>query len=257
MSLANFTFDVLRGVSEVAISPASRQFVNSVPKGDGHPVIICPGFMTDDDSTKRLRRFLADKGYETHGWHLGRNTGFGTTGYNTEYLAVHIDNIVRNAGRKASLVGWSLGGVMAREYARAKPNNVRQVMTLGSPVRGAPKGTLVYGLYKRFSDHAIDSDNAARILNQIALPPKGIPCTSIFSKTDGVVPWRYSIELEDAYTDNIEVYGSHVGLGVNPAVYLAVSDRLALPEDQWEPFDRYANPWRPAIFPSSGHNYLV
>ena len=213
--------------------------------------------MTSDKSTRQLRRYLRSKNYDAHGWNLGRNHGFGTAGYNIEHLAEHIEDVAEQSGRPVSLIGWSLGGLIVREYAKLYPEYVRQVITLGSPLQGAPKNTVIYSLYSRFSNDDINSDDAQEVMAAMHHLPEDVPCTSIFSKMDGIVPWKYSVQPKGDYTDNIEVYGAHIGLGVNPSVFIAVADRLAQPEGEWAPFDRTANPWRPLLYPSSGHNYRL
>ena len=159
----------------------------------------------------------------------------------------------RRTRRKVSLVGWSLGGVLARELAKRAPDQIRQVMTLGSPLTAQPQATSVHWLYERIGDTRLDDEETRRILADIRRPPAHVPSTAIYTKTDGIVPWRASKEPEAANTDNIEVYASHCGLGVNPFVYFAVADRLALPEGGWKPFDRRASRWRRIAYPSSGH----
>ena len=245
-----------RAVSEMASLPAAQFLLRTAPEGDGHPVIVCPGFLTSDVATGLLRRFVRGRGYRVYGWTLGRNLGPGTAGLDSEHLADWVVSVYRQHRRKVSLVGWSLGGVMARELAKRMPDQIRQVITLGSPLNGQPDSSSIAWLFKRVSDAPpLDTPEMQDMLAQIPSPPEHVPSTAIFTKTDGIVPWRGCIEPEAPNTDNIEVYASHCGLGVNPFVFYAIADRLALPENEWLPFDREANRWRRFAYPSSGHVY--
>ncbi|MEO1656976.1 MAG: alpha/beta hydrolase [Pseudomonadota bacterium] len=244
-----------RALSEMSLLPAAQVPLRAAPSGDGHSVIVCPGFLTSDRSTGFLRRFIASKGYETFGWELGRNLGPGTTGGSFELLADKIHDAYQASGRKVSLVGWSLGGVMARELAKQFPEQIRQVVTLGSPISGKVEASTISWLYNQVAGQQPMPLYMQEMMENIAHPPTDVPSTSIFTKTDGIVHWRGCIEPKSKMTDNIEVYASHCGLGVNPIVYFAIADRLALPENEWSPFDRQASIWRRAAFPSSGHVY--
>lgn len=247
--------EVGRALGELSALPAAQSFLNLAPAGDGHPVVVCPGFLTSDQSTGLLRRFIRTKGYRVHGWELGRNMGPGTAGANNERLAQRVIDVYRQSRRKVSLVGWSLGGVLARELAKRLPDQVRQVITLGSPLNVGPNSTSVSWIYQRIGDTPFNTEEMKAMIAGVREPPPHTPSTAIFSKTDGIVPWRGCIERKTPLTDNIEVYASHCGLGVNPFVYFAIADRLALPENGWRPFDRTASRWRRVAYPSSGHAY--
>ncbi len=247
--------EVGRALGEFSLLPAAELPLRLAPEGDGHTVLVCPGFLTSDGSTGPLRRFIRSKGYNVYGWNLGRNLGPATTGSRLELLEDLVESLKKQSHRKISIVGWSLGGVMAREIAKQRPELVRQVITLGSPLHGQPESSNVNWIYTRVAKDAHLEEEIEKILEQLHEPPEKVPSTSIFSKTDGVVPWRGCIEPETPITDNIEVYASHCGLGVNPFVYFAIADRLALPENDWTPFDRNASAWRQLAYPSSGHGY--
>jgi dienelactone hydrolase len=137
------------------------------------------------------------------GWTLGVNRG--PSSQTVDRLMRLVDQLVSEQHRRVSVVGWSLGGVFAVGVARRVPKDIRQVITLGSPVAGAPEA------------------------------PPHVPVTSIYSKTDGIVPWRYSILPRVPLRESIEVRGSHLGLGHNPAVLSIVAERLAQPDGQWRP----------------------
>jgi len=246
-----------RALGEMASLPAAQALLRIAPVGDGHAVVVCPAFMTGDSATGLLRQFIRSRGYRVYGWELGRNMGPATTGENQEHLAKRVTDVFRQSGRKVSLIGWSLGGVLARELAKRMPDRVRQVITLGSPLGIDPRSTRVNWVYRRIGDTPIPEEGIAEILAGVRTPPKQVPSTAIFSKTDGIVPWRGCIEPKGQLTDNIEVFSSHCGLGVHPFVFYAVADRLALPENGWAPFDRNASSWRRVAYPSSGHCYDV
>lgn len=233
-----------------SLSVAAGPLLATAPRGDGHPVLVLPGFMTSDASTAVLRRYLKRLGYEACTWDLGRNLGPRAIGREGEKLVAKLREIHERTGQKVSLVGWSLGGVMARLVARQAPDAVRQVITLGSPFAGSPRATNVWRLYEALTGQKIDDPHTQGQLKESATPPP-VPSTAIYSREDGVVAWQNCREPECGTTDNIEVHGSHCGLGVNPAVLYAVADRLAQPEDHWAPFKREGlKSW---IYPHAGH----
>jgi pimeloyl-ACP methyl ester carboxylesterase len=226
-----------RSVFEFGSLPLASPWLATAPKGDGHPVLVLPGFVTTDVSTAVLRNYLDWLGYDAHAWELGRNLGPRAIGAEGEKLIARLDEVFEETGKKISLIGWSLGGMMARQLARRRPDKVRQVITLGSPIVGDPRSTTVWRMYEMMTGQRIDDAAVKAQLEESALPPP-VRSTAIFSKGDGVVAWQNCLEPAAETTDNIEVYGSHCGLGVNPAVLYATADRLALDEGQWRPFDR-------------------
>jgi len=220
------------------------------PRGDGHPVLVLPGFVTTDISTAPLRRFLRGLGYDAYAWELGRNLGPKAIGHEGEKLIARLREIHDATGHKVSLIGWSLGGVMARQLSRRAPEAVRQVISLGSPFTGRPQATNVWRTYQILTGQRLDDPDTRVQLSESALPPP-VPSTAIYSREDGVVAWQNCIEPQGPETDNIEVHGSHCGLGVNPAVLYAVADRLAQAEGAWHPFERGG--LRSLVYPFAGH----
>ena len=203
------------------------------PAGDGHTVLVFPGLSASDATTFPLRGYLGTLGYETQGWNQGFN--FGPRAGVLESAKRALQEASGASGRKVSLIGWSLGGVYARELAKEMPDLVRCVITLGSPFAGPPKSTNAWRIYELTSGRDIEREHSHFDLP--AAPPQ--PTTSIYSRSDGIVAWQGSIQEPDhADTENIEVVASHIGLGVNPSALWAVADRLAQPEGQWRPFDR-------------------
>ncbi|MGD8417431.1 MAG: alpha/beta hydrolase [Pseudomonadales bacterium] len=192
------------------------------PRGSG-PVMVLPGFMADDASTWLLRRFLTSIGYSVRPWDLGQNRG-----PMMAYLPVLIDELDawrQSCGARPSLVGWSRGGTLSREIARERPDLIRSVVTLGSPVRGGVGGTSIGRLVTRQTGLTPAQINA--ILRERQRRPITTPITALYSKTDGVVSWQACIDDVNPNVTHREVPGSHVGLGVNAAVYRLVARALA------------------------------
>jgi hypothetical protein len=229
---------------------ASAPLLAAAPSGDGHPVLVLPGFATSDVSTKPLRRFLKAKGYDVRAWTLGRNLGPLAIGRDGEKLRAVLEAIYAETGRKVSLVGWSLGGLMSKTLASQHPDLIRQIITLGSPLAGSPKSTAVWRLYEGMTGDRVDDEVALKHFHEAQQPPK-VPSTAIYSKNDGIVPWQNCTMAPHALSDNIEVRGSHCGLGVNAVVMYAIADRLAQADGDWKPFTRSG--LKSCAYPSSGH----
>jgi pimeloyl-ACP methyl ester carboxylesterase len=224
----------MRGIFEFNASLLLSPLLMRAPKGDGHPVLTLPGFLASDLSMAPMRRYLKELGYDAHAWNMGRNIG-GISRMRTA-LRERLAGIHESSGRKVSLVGWSLGGVYARDLALQAPQLVRYVVTLGSPFANDVRATNATRLYEALSGEAVDHDPELREAISGDLP---VPTTSIYSRADGVVNWRTCLLRPSNAAENIEVYlASHVGLGVNPAALWAVADRLAQPEGQFRQFDR-------------------
>ena len=223
-----------RAVFEFGAFVALRGLLGRLPKGDGHPVLVLPGFMAGDASTRPMRGLLDDLGYEAHGWGLGRNVRIDTT--REREMNDVLSRIADKAGRKVSIVGWSLGGVFAREIAKVQPENVRSVISLGSPITNDRSATNASRLFEYLNGKEPEPVRAGRYRDLEAAPP--VPTTSILTKSDGIVAWRGSVQKSGGQTENIEVLASHCGLGVNPAVMVAIADRLAQREGEWKPFER-------------------
>lgn len=229
--------EVPRSLREMGMLRQAEAVLASAPDGDGHPVLVVPGFIAGDGSTAILRRFLKNHGYDAYAWELGRNLGPRAIGPAGEKLMSRLVDIHRQTGRKVSLVGWSLGGIMARLVARRLPEAVRQIISLGSPFAGNPRASNVWRPYQMLTGQKIDDAATIEQLAEVAAPPP-VPSTAIYTRGDGIVAWQNCMEPAGRTTDNIEVVGSHLGLVINPAVLYAVADRLAQPEGEWRPFDR-------------------
>lgn len=221
-----------RAVYELAGSYVARLFLE-LPKGDGHPVLVFPGFIASGVSTKPLRGFLAEQGYTPYSWKQGRNLGL-RHGLE-ERMRDRVTDLRKRHGSKVSLIGWSLGGVFAREIARQIPDEVRLVITLGSPF-GEPRANHPWRLYNLLADTRIEDMDQARFAEMREPPP--VPSTAIYSETDGLAAWQSCMERPGPSSESVRVTGSHCGLGVSALAYTVIADRLAQAEGSWQPFRR-------------------
>jgi pimeloyl-ACP methyl ester carboxylesterase len=232
-SRALFLTEPARGVLTLATLPLNAPWLNFAPRGDGHTVLVLPGLRASDISTRPLRYWLRRLGYDVRGWGLGRNLG------PTEKVLAGMDHALelaaRDSGGPVSLVGWSLGGIFARELARTHRSSVRQVITMGSPFALVdPAQSRAEGAYRRTGSQHVDRD---RLPSREQLrKPIPVPSTAVFSRRDGVVDWAATIEPDSASHENVEVRCGHLGFGVDPATYWVIADRLALEPGQWQRF---------------------
>jgi hypothetical protein len=224
-----------RALYEFGTFLAASPFLRAIGRGDRHPVLVLPGFTADDRSTLPLRWFLRGQGYWTHGWTLGSNMG--PTRRVVRGLEARLTEVHERHDRTVTLIGWSLGGIYARLLARRHPDMVRQVITLGSPFRMIDGDhSTAERLWNRRQHRFSATDREELYLPEDDRPPLSVPSTAIYTRTDGVVRWYTCIERAGDRRENIEVRGSHSGLGWNPAVLVAIADRLAQPEGTWRPF---------------------
>jgi len=220
-----------RTILELASLLPAAPLLRRAPMGDGHPVLVLPPFFGTDFATRVLRRFLEGRGYEVFGWGLGRNLG--PTPEVVQGLAERLTAIRARHGRTVSLIGWSLGGVYARELARSRMVEVRQVITLASPFRdvdavNVPRFMRVFGNRR-------PHDRQAEVRARMHLPPP-VPTTAIYSRSDGIVAWQSCAETSGKRCENVEVESSHLGIAHHPGALLTIADRLAQAESEWRPF---------------------
>lgn len=188
------------------------------PRGDGSKVLVIPGFATTDVSTRPVRTFLRSIGWDAVGWGLGRNTGDVEAG--RDRLLEVVDEATRD-GSKIAAVGWSLGGALAREMARERPDAVRRVVTFGTPLAGGPRYTTAGSNYDEAEIQRIEA-----LIAEAKQRPIAAPITAIYSRNDGIVAWRACLD-DDPRTEMVEVSSSHVGMGIDPDVWRIVAKRLA------------------------------
>lgn len=224
-----------RAVIEALSVVINKDMLDNVPRGNGDPVMVLPGLGTSDISTVPLRRFLTNIGYRVFGWELGLNKG-----YKPEYedeLLRRLRKIYLKYHRPVKLIGWSMGGIYAREIAKLEHHAVSQVITMGSPFSGGKaQKTNVNALYRLLNGQKIRDTHDSRANTLPFAPP--VPTTAIYSKSDGVVSWQYCIEYDEGdHLENIEVRGSHLGMGINSMTWLILADRLAQQPGSWKPFD--------------------
>ncbi len=222
-----------RAAGELAASMAVAPLLAVERRGDGHPVLVLPGMLGGDLSTVLLRRYLRWLGYSVSGWELGTNVG--PTEAVVRGLRDRVARASDESGRKVSLVGWSLGGLYAYELARRAPGSVRQVVTLGSPVRVAGRGG-------RTASQLLDNLSHLHMV-PAAVPrpwteagPLTVPATAVYTRSDGVVSWKSCLLPAGRRRENVEVRGSHSGLAHNPTVLHLLADRLGAAEGEWRAF---------------------
>lgn len=231
-SVALALSEVARTAIEASALFVSAPFMKSVPHGEAHDVMVLPGFGCSDLSTYLLRTYLASLGYRVHDWGLGRNLGARTVGKAGERLAARIARISEGGANPISLVGHSLGGVLSRLHAIERPQEVRQVICLGSPFVGDLRAVnrFVLRAHDRLSGQPASTRETKRFVSL------DVPFTAIYSQTDGIVAASDTSEVVGERAETIEVYSSHLGLVAHPAVLYAIADRLAQSPDKWRPF---------------------
>jgi pimeloyl-ACP methyl ester carboxylesterase len=216
----------------------SANLLRRAPRGDGHHVLVLPGLGGGDATTRAMRAFLRRLDYYVHAWRLGTN--WGPTDRIIDGLGERFRVLFSEHGRRLSLIGHSMGGIYARELARRAPQAVRQVITLGSPVRWGPDSTSnAEPLYRTLSRvHSDRAKGAPR--REVAHVTPGVPLTAVFTYTDGIVHWSSCVVNPSSQQESIEVRGSHSGLIHNPVALLVVADRLGQMEGKWTPFEERA-----------------
>ncbi|MEJ8851202.1 alpha/beta hydrolase [Variovorax rhizosphaerae] len=224
-----------RALAEFGVFMMSQPLQWLLPRGDSHAVIIIPGLVQSGVAVTPLRNALRRLGYDAHTWDQGRNLGFSKAELHS--VREQAEELAGSTGKKVSIIGWSLGGIYARELAFEIPDVLRQVITLAAPFSGDATTSNVQWLYDTVTKSRageIDDAMAMRIRGQLP-----VPSTAIYSRTDGFVAWQSCIDEHLCDTnENIEVCSSHSGLGFNAQVLYVIADRLAQPDGRWRKMSR-------------------
>ncbi|MGQ0838970.1 esterase/lipase family protein [Actinokineospora sp.] len=231
-SLGLYLTEPARGVLDLAALPLAAPWLYRAPRGEGRPVLVLPGLLAGDASTAVLRTFLRHLGHRAYGWRLGRNYGPGAAVMTR--LPAMLTTLAERHDGPVSIVGWSLGGIYARELARQNPSVVRQVITLGSPFAQIDdrqsRAQKVYDRYAR--SRGVHPRTPTRA---VLAAPIDVPVTAVHSRRDGIVHWQTCVETPGHQSQNVRVRCSHLGYGHDPAVLWLIADRLAA--TTWRPFE--------------------
>ncbi|MEO3761398.1 alpha/beta hydrolase [Mycobacterium sp. B14F4] len=224
--------DPARAVYDYSLLTYSMPLLAALPRGDGHPVLVLPRLHGTDISTIPLRTILKGLGYRTYGWQLGFNIG--PTSKVVHGIRARLDYLTNHHQCPVTIIGWSLGGIYARQLARRNPQAVRQVITLGSPIRLARhEQSRANRLFHLYAHEHIEPLNLPLERGEGPLP---VPATSIYTPLDGIVAWRTCLDEPSPQSENIAVLASHLGIAYHPAALWVIADRLAQPADEWKPF---------------------
>lgn len=197
------------------------------PHGNGQPVLVLPGYGAGDVSTIMLKLYLRLLGYRARGWGLGRNSGQASD--LLPKILKRAVSLARRSQSKIHLIGWSFGGYLARELARERADLVGRVITLGTPVIGGPKYTVLARSFRRLG---LDVDAMAAEVEQRTAVALCTPVTAIYSRRDAIVAWRACIDPVATNIEHIEVATTHLGFGFSPEVYKIIAQRLAAAVDK-------------------------
>lgn len=224
-SKALWAAELPRAVWAFASLLPARAMLDAAPRGDGRPVMLLPGLVNSDRSMTIMRHYLTGLGYRCSGWGLGRNLGNRAIGNNGELLLARVEDFARDSGQPVTLIGVSLGGIIARYAAHRIPHAVREVITVASPYAGDPRATNVWRAYEWLTGERIDSaaTQAQRAEVAQALP---VPATAIWSRSDGLVSGYVCRNPDEAGCRAIEIPGSHMGVQWRPEVLRAIADVL-------------------------------
>jgi pimeloyl-ACP methyl ester carboxylesterase len=220
-----------RGLLDIPALLAAAPLLATAPRGQPHPVLVLPGLGADDRSTIAIRSFLKQLGHDVHGWGLGRNVR--PPDADLSAVVTQVTALSEASGSAVSLVGWSRGGILAREVARQVPDAIRMVITLGSPF-AAPGASNVRAIWKLLTGEQYQPPTDERV-SRLAQPIP-VPSTSIYTRDDGVVAWRACLEVEGDQRENVEVKTTHIGLGFHAPALWVIADRLAQSVGTWKPF---------------------
>jgi len=225
-SKARLAADFPRAVWGAASLVPARAHLNAAARGDGRPVMILPGMFNTERSTFVMRRYLERIGYDARGWGLGRNLANRTIGADGARLFEAVAAFAEEAGEPVTLIGVSLGGIMARLVAHRHPELIREVITVASPYAGDPRATNVWRFFEMITGDKIDS--AAVVAQRLEIAaPLPMAATAIWSRTDGFVNGMICHAPDEPGCRSIEVESGHVGVQLRPQVLRTIADVLA------------------------------
>jgi pimeloyl-ACP methyl ester carboxylesterase len=212
-----------RAAATVVRLAAARARLDAAPRGDGRPVLVLPGLFNSDLSNTVLRRYLTRLGYAAHPWTLGRNFGARTIGGDASRLLARVEQVAADAAVPVTLIGVSLGGIMARLVAHRRPGLVREVITVASPYAAHPRATNVWRAFELVTGERVDSPEVRAVSAEVAAPLP-VRTTAIWSARDGLVNGH---ACRDGHARCIEVKSGHIGIQLNPEVLLVIAQVLA------------------------------
>lgn len=226
----NIVQEVFSGFSWAATA-AAWPLLSRIEQGDGHPVLVLPGLLTNDLATLPLREFLEDRGHPTYPWEQGINRG--PLPDVMKNLVEKIDELYDTHGEPFSLVGWSMGGAISVALTQLRPKKIRNVITLGSPLAHAPHATNAKFFFELVSGMDAECVSLAKMIK----PHKDVPITSLFTKNDGIVGWETSANFEHPKAEAIEILGtSHLGIVAHPGSFYLIANRLRQNKKEWTPY---------------------
>ncbi len=237
--------DLPRALQEMCTIPLSHHHLKGLEPGDGHPVLLLPGFSADNRTTAILRYYLKRWGYQAEPWALDQNLDPQSIESFEDVIAFKDDmvnqvgqqllDLFEQSGKRVTLIGWSLGGIFARELASHYPDQVKHLITLGTPF-GNPKGIPIYALMERIKKNPMTEEQLASWLAMCNAPLGDTPLTILFSKTDGFVAKEIANNAAGEYQEAIHVCSSHAGFAINPMVLNLIANRLKEPYQAWQKF---------------------
>lgn len=230
-SKAQWAAEPWRMMGTIASIPKAWPELMKAPPGDGRPIMLLPGLVNSDRSNIVMKRYLIALGYRVEGWRLGRNTGTRAVGGEGEKLLARLRQYHDDAGEPVTLIGVSLGGILARFAAHREPALVREVITVSSPFAGDPRATNVWRAFEWLSGEKIDSPNVMARREEVAAPLP-VPATAIWSASDGLVNGAI---CHDEHTRSIEIDSSHMGVQMNPLTLRAIAEVLGAPQGRGSP----------------------
>ncbi|TWO70874.1 alpha/beta hydrolase [Caenimonas sedimenti] len=226
-SPALLLLDGPRAAAEAGLSLLAWPWLRATARrGDGHPVLLLPGFLAGDELTSLARRFLRRQGFAPHGWHAGVNWGRWDA---LDLVIARTEALANQAGRKVSLVGASMGGLYARALARQRPELVRCIVTLGSAAHPPHRSNHVWPWYEALTGQPERTMHVPS--------PMPVPSTSVFSRVEGFSSWRPCVQPAGRQQENVGIVSSHMGMVCHPATLYLLADRLAQQEAAWKAFE--------------------